>query len=173
MDRACRPLFVVPLTVGYVRAINEIQKQLRDKSRAGEAITQRPFLVITSMHDDVLHGDEMALAAHAIGPSRTLVQLCHARHDVLVSADRDVVTAALRYLGTWLTSQGLHELTPAELSTPAWTATGGFAVAAAAPAPAAVGPPPVLWSPFGSSAVDPTSLTVDVSAAGLAGWESD
>ena len=30
--------------------------------------------VLTSMHDDVLHGDDMAVAAHAIGPARTLVR---------------------------------------------------------------------------------------------------
>ena len=62
----------------------------------------------------MLHGDEMAVAAHAIGPNRTLVQLCRARHDVLVSADRDVVTAALQHLKSWLVGQGYVEVdTPA------------------------------------------------------------
>ena len=109
-DPSSRPLFTVPLTIGYCRGINAVQRKLRRRSRAGVAITRKPFLVLTSMHDDVLHGDEMALAAHAIGPSRTLVQMCHARHDVLVSADRQVVTAALQYMRTWLTSRGFPEV---------------------------------------------------------------
>ena len=72
---------------------------------AFEQVQMRVKAVFTK---DVLHGDQMAVAAHAIGPSRTLVQLCHARHDVFVSADKDVVSAALQYLRTWLVSQGFH-----------------------------------------------------------------
>ena len=48
----------------------------------------------------------MSEAAHAIGPSRTKVSLCHARHDVFVSAEAPVVAAALEYLRVWLVSQG-------------------------------------------------------------------
>ena len=108
-DPASRPLFVVPVTVGYVKGVNGVQKELRARSAKGLAITQKPFLVLTSMHDDVLHGDQMAVAAHAIGPSRVLVQLCHARHDVFVSADKSVVDASLQYLRTWLVAQGYKE----------------------------------------------------------------
>lgn len=97
------------MTIGYCRGVNTVQRKMRQRSRAGRAITSKPFLVLTSMHDDVLHGDEMAVAAHAIGPSRTLVQLCHARHDVLVSADAAVVAAALQHLKAWLTSVGFPE----------------------------------------------------------------
>ena len=48
------------------------------RSRAGTAITRKPFMVLTSMHDDVLEGDEMAQAAHAIGPNRPAMP-CTAR----------------------------------------------------------------------------------------------
>ena len=64
------------------------------------------------MHDDVLEGDELAVAAHAIGPSRTLIQLCHARHDVFVSADKAVVDTALDFLKTWLVAQGFPPVEP-------------------------------------------------------------
>ena len=70
------------------------------------AITRKPFMVLTSMHDDVLEGDEMAQAAHAIGPNRTLVQLCHARHDVFMSAEASVIRLALDSLRAWLLAQG-------------------------------------------------------------------
>ena len=48
-DPASRPLFVVPVTVGYVKGINGVQKELRARSAKGLAITQKPFLVLTSM----------------------------------------------------------------------------------------------------------------------------
>ena len=105
-DPACRPLYTVPVTIGFCRGINATHAELRRRSRAGEAITRKPFLVFTSMHDDVLEGDELAVAAHAIGPSRTLIQMCHARHDVFVSAEPSVVEQALASLRMWLVSQG-------------------------------------------------------------------
>ena len=55
--------------------------------------------------DDVHEGDELAVAAHAIGPSRTLIQMRHVRHDVFVSAEGTVVEQALASLRTWLVSQ--------------------------------------------------------------------
>ena len=44
----------------------------------------------------------MLHAAHSIGPSRTLLELTYARHDVLASAEPEIVTAALSYLNIWL-----------------------------------------------------------------------
>ena len=109
-DPRARPLFTVPLTIGYCRGVSTVQRAMRRRSRLGTALTRKAFLVLTSMHDDVLHGDEMAVAAHAIGPSRTLVQLPRARHDVFVSADAAVVTASLQHVKAWLTSVGYPEL---------------------------------------------------------------
>ena len=107
-DPADRPLYTVPVTIGFCRGINATHRELRRRSRAGVAITRKPFLVFTSMHDDVLEGDELAVAAHAIGPSRTLIQMCHARHDVFVSAEGKVVEQALASLRMWLVSQGFN-----------------------------------------------------------------
>ena len=59
--------------------------------------------------EDVLEGDEMAQAAHAIGPNRTLIQLCHARHDVFVSAEASVIGLALDNLRAWLIAQGFPD----------------------------------------------------------------
>ena len=106
---ADRPLYTVPVTIGFVRGINAAHAELRRRSRAGTAITRKPFLVLTSMHDDVLEGDEMAVAAHAIGPNRTLVQLCHARHDVFMSSEAAVIGLALDNLRAWLLAHGYPE----------------------------------------------------------------
>ena len=101
-DPAVRPLFNTSVTVGYCHGINKAHAKLRRLSAAGVAITREPFLVLTSKGDDVLDGDETALCAHAIGPSRTLVQLLYARHDVFLSADALVVRSALAHLDSWM-----------------------------------------------------------------------
>lgn len=93
-DPAARPLFNTSVTVGYCHGINKAHAKLRRLSAAGVAITREPFLVLTSKGDDVLDGDETSQMAHAIGPSRTLVQLLYARHDVFTSADPAVVRSA-------------------------------------------------------------------------------
>ena len=107
---ADRPLYTAPVTIGFCQGINAAQRELRRRSPAGVAITFKPFLAFTSMHDDVHEGDELAVAAHAIGPSRTLIQMRHVRHDVFVSAEGTVVEQALASLRTWLVSQGFNPL---------------------------------------------------------------
>ena len=54
----------------------------------------------------MLKGNEVLRAAHAIGPSRTLLELAYARHDVFASADSEIVKAAIAHLGTWLEGEG-------------------------------------------------------------------
>ena len=46
-------------------------------------------------------------AAHAIGPSRTLLELAYARHDVFASAEPETVAAARAHLEAWLVGEGL------------------------------------------------------------------
>ena len=142
-DPRCRPLYNLPVTVGYCIGINRVHSKLRRVNREGIAITKKPFLVLTSKGDDVLNGDQtMACAhangsfphtldcqwvlpphpglpsiaidcrrvlpssgAHAIGPSRTLVSLTYARHDVFISAEKQVTLSALAHVGTWLDLQ--------------------------------------------------------------------
>lgn len=116
MDLASRPLYNVPVTIGYCLGVNGVHAALRERARRGVAITRKPFVVFTSMHDDILEGDRVSEAAHAIGPSRTKVSLCHARHDVFVSAEPSVVGAGLEYLRTWLVSQGYPPVTSMSLS---------------------------------------------------------
>jgi len=99
---ASRVLYNVPVTVGFCRGVNAALAALDKGQQAGVPITLEPFLVLTSKGDDVLHGDEMLRAAHAIGPSRTLLELTYARHDVFCSHDAHGVDAAVEYLRTWL-----------------------------------------------------------------------
>ena len=44
----------------------------------------------------------LGAGAHAIGPSRTLIELTYASHDVLASHDADELASALSFLSTWL-----------------------------------------------------------------------
>jgi len=108
-DPSCRPLYQVPVTIGYCTGINRVHADLRRRSAAGVPVTRKPFLVLTSKGDDVLNGDETMQHAHAIGPSRTLIELMYARHDVFVSAEPEIVTAAITYLRTWLVSQNFAD----------------------------------------------------------------
>lgn len=108
-DPACRPVYRVPLTIGYCRAINKVHAKLRRRSAAGVPTTLKPFVVLTSKGDDVLNGDETMVHAHSIGPSRTLIELTYARHDVFCSDEADVVDSALRHLHSWLSSQGFAQ----------------------------------------------------------------
>jgi alpha-beta hydrolase superfamily lysophospholipase len=106
-DPASRPLYLVPVTAGFCRAINRAHWLLRSTGRAGVPVTLKPFLVMASKMDDVLKGNETLRAAHAIGPSRTLLELAYARHDVFCSAEAEVVRAALAHLSAWLEGEGL------------------------------------------------------------------
>ncbi len=104
---ASRPLYKTPLTVGYIRGINRAHAALRLAGRAGRPVTLKPFLVLASKGDDVLKGPEVLRLAHAIGPSRTLIELAYARHDVFASAEPELVGAALSHLSAWLVGEGL------------------------------------------------------------------
>ena len=74
----------------------------------------RAAMVDAEVGDDVLDGDQTMTCAHAIGPSRTLVALTYARHDVFVSADREVTLSALAHLETWLIANRMTTNRPAE-----------------------------------------------------------
>jgi alpha-beta hydrolase superfamily lysophospholipase len=102
MDPTARPLYSVPVTAGFCRAVNRAHWRLRRRGSAGHPVTHKPFLVLASKDDDVLDGTEMLRAAHAIGPSRSLLELTYARHDVFASSDRETVDAAVAYLRAWL-----------------------------------------------------------------------
>lgn len=92
----------VPLTIGFCCGVNRVHQALARRHAAGNPVTLKPFLVIVSHNDEVLDGDDTLLRAHAIGPSRTLVELTYASHDVFASQERETVDAALGYLRTWL-----------------------------------------------------------------------
>jgi len=105
-DPASRPLYNVPVTVGFCRGLNRTHELVRRAGVAGAPITLKPFLVMGSKGDDVLKGNEVLRAAHAIGPSRTLLELAYARHDVFASAEPAIVHAALAHLSAWLEGEG-------------------------------------------------------------------
>ena len=82
---------------------------MRRAGRAGHPITLKPFLVIGSKGDDVLRGNQVLRAAHAIGPSRTLLELAYARHDVFASTESATVRSALAHLASWLEGEGFAD----------------------------------------------------------------
>ena len=106
-DPLARPLYDVPLTCGFAIAINRTQSALRRRARSGLPITFKPFLVLASKNDDVLNGDKTLVGSHAIGPSRDLVELAYAAHDVFASCESETVAAALSFLDTWLKAHKL------------------------------------------------------------------
>ncbi|KAL1530744.1 hypothetical protein AB1Y20_001643 [Prymnesium parvum] len=116
-DPDSRPLYNVPVTVGFCRGINRVHRALRRVGRAGTPITLKPFLVLGSKGDDVLKGNDVLRAAHAIGPSRTLLELAYARHDVFASAEPEIVQAALAHLRAWLEGEGFSSRDPPPPST--------------------------------------------------------
>jgi hypothetical protein len=75
-DPRCRPLYNLPVTVGYCIGINRVHSKLRRLNREGIAITKKPFLVLTSKGDDVLNGDQTMACAHANGSSPHTLD-CH------------------------------------------------------------------------------------------------
>lgn len=85
----------MPVTAGFCRGINRAHAQLTARGRAGRPVTLKPFLVLASKGDDVLKANEVLRAAYAIGPSRTLLELAYARHDVRAAGHFPLSTAPL------------------------------------------------------------------------------
>ena len=53
-DFESRPLYNVPITIGFCKGVTEVHRKLEERHNKRHAITSKPFLCITSRGDDVL-----------------------------------------------------------------------------------------------------------------------
>jgi alpha-beta hydrolase superfamily lysophospholipase len=107
-DFESRPMYSVPMTVGFAKAVTDVQEKMRalhEKSK--RPITTKPFLCITSRGDDVLKAGETLSRADWIGPSRWEVELNDNGHDVFLSYDAADTTMALDMCLAWMKNRRL------------------------------------------------------------------
>ena len=101
-----RPLYKVPLTVGFARGVTDVHRRLETAAREQRAVTTKPFLVITSRGDDVLKSTETISRADWIGPSRCEVELNDNGHDIFLSHDERDTALAIDMVRSWMRNRG-------------------------------------------------------------------
>jgi alpha-beta hydrolase superfamily lysophospholipase len=101
-DWSTRPLYGVPVTVGFAQGVTGVHRKLQERNAQNRAITSKPFLVITAQGDDVLKSDETLTRADWIGPCRTEMELNDNGHDVFLSGDHHDSEMAIELVAVWL-----------------------------------------------------------------------
>lgn len=101
-DWETRPLYEVPMTVGFVRAVNFAFNKLKLKGKSGAVVTHKPVLVLASVQDAVLTSEEIETLTKYIHPDRNLTMFRYNRHDVFLSTDIADTLAAMETAKTWL-----------------------------------------------------------------------
>jgi hypothetical protein len=81
-DRAARPLYKVPMTVGFAQGVTGVHKKMAARYKAQKTITAKSFLCITSRGDDVLKAPETLSRVDWIGPARWEIELNYNGHDI-------------------------------------------------------------------------------------------
>jgi hypothetical protein len=97
-----RPLYKVPMTVGFANGVTGVHKKLQKLSRIKKAVTSKPFLCISSRGDDVLKVDETMFRADWIGPSRWELEMNDNGHDVFLSPDVIDTSMAIDMVAAWM-----------------------------------------------------------------------
>jgi alpha-beta hydrolase superfamily lysophospholipase len=101
-DWSIRPLYKVPMTVGFAKGVTDVHRKLEERHASKQAVTSKPFLVITSRGDDVLVASETLSRADWIGPSRWEIELNDNGHDVFLSHDAADTEMAIDMALVWL-----------------------------------------------------------------------
>jgi alpha-beta hydrolase superfamily lysophospholipase len=104
-DWGSRPLYNVPMTVGFAKGVTAIHLKLEKLHRKKRVVTLKPLLVITSRGDDVLKAPETLTRADWIGSNRCEVELDNNGHDVFLSQDKDDVDMAVDMVAAWMKNQ--------------------------------------------------------------------
>lgn len=99
---SARPLYQVPMTVGFARGVTGVHRKLAARAASKQAVTSKPFLAITSRGDDVLVAHETLSRADWIGPSRWEIELNDNGHDVFLSHDVADTEMAMDLTVCWL-----------------------------------------------------------------------
>jgi alpha-beta hydrolase superfamily lysophospholipase len=106
-DWSTRPLYKVPMTVGFAQGVTAVHRKLQERNAQNRAITSKPFLVITARGDDVLKSPETLSRADWIGPARTEMELNDNGHDVFLSGDYHDSQMAIDLVAVWLKNKKL------------------------------------------------------------------
>ena len=101
-DWGCRPLYKVPMTVGFAKGVTDVHKKLQAFALAKRPVTAKPFLCITSRGDDVLRAPETLSRADWIGPGRWEIELNDNGHDIFLSYDKSDTEMAIAMCHTWM-----------------------------------------------------------------------
>lgn len=101
-DWATRPLYKVPMTVGFAKGVTAVHRKLESFHKRRQAVTAKPFLCITSRGDDVLKAPETLSRADWIGPARWEIELNDNGHDVFLSYDAMDTDMAIQMCLTWM-----------------------------------------------------------------------
>jgi len=108
-DFATRPLYKVPMTVGFAQGVTAVHRKMAAWYASKRAITAKPFLCITSRGDDVLKAPETLSRADWIGPGRWEIELNDNGHDVFLSNDAADTDIAIDMCLAWLKNRRLVE----------------------------------------------------------------
>eukprot|EP00977_Amphora_coffeiformis_P005443 scaffold1162_cov170-Amphora_coffeaeformis.AAC.1 len=106
-DWGSRPLYKVPMTVGFAKGVTAVHKKLREFALAKRPVTAKPFLCITSRGDDVLKAPETLSRADWIGPGRWEIELNDNGHDIFLSYDKSDTDMAIEMCRTWMKNRKL------------------------------------------------------------------
>ncbi len=101
-----RPLYNVPVTVGFMMGVNGVHRKLDKLKMHKKAVTAKPFLCITSRSDDILDVKETLDYADWIGPTRWEVELNDNAHDVFLSQDACDNYLAVDMVAAWMKNRG-------------------------------------------------------------------
>ena len=101
-DWGIRPLYKVPMTVGFAIGVTNVHKALEALHKKKRCVTAKPFLVITSRGDDTLKAFETLDRADWIGPARSEIELNDNGHDVFLSSDKDDTDMAIDMVAAWM-----------------------------------------------------------------------
>ena len=106
-DWGSRPLYKVPMTIGFAKGVTAVHKKLQAFAKAKRPVTAKPFLCITSRGDDVLKAPETLSRADHIGPGRWEIELNDNGHDIFLSYDKNDTDMAIAMCLTWMKNRKL------------------------------------------------------------------
>lgn len=107
-DWRARPLYRVPVTIGFAKSVTEVHKELMKWKRQKKYVTLKPIMCIASRSDPVLTASETLNRIDAVGPSRCEIELHDNYHDVFLSIDEKDVTMAIDMVSAWMKSQNFE-----------------------------------------------------------------
>jgi hypothetical protein len=107
-DYRCRPLYDVPITVGFAKGVSYVHKTILKWKKEKKYVTLKPFICIASRADDILTAEETLSRIDYVGPSRCEVELSYNAHDVFLSDKESNVKMAVTTVRNWMETHGFE-----------------------------------------------------------------